>query len=323
MSRALLVRETGGPEVMQLEDREVGAPGPDQIRIRNRAIGLNFVDVYERKGLYKMELPFVPGNEGAGEVTAVGSGVSEFKVGDRVGYIGPAGAYAEERLLPAGRAIPLPAHIDYETAAGSMLKGMTAYYLLFETWSLKAGESILWHAAAGGVGLIACQWARALGATVYGTAGSEEKVALAKDNGCHEVVNYRTEDFAQRIKDLTGGRGVDVVYDGVGRVTFEPSLDCLRPRGLMVSFGNASGPVSIPNLGILAQKGSLYVTRPRSATYFAATADLRRAAQMLFAAIGEGAVKVAINQRFPLEQAVEAHRALEARSTTGSTVLLP
>jgi NADPH2:quinone reductase len=323
MTRAFVVREIGGPEAMQLEEREVGAPGPGQIRIRNRAIGLNFIDTYQRSGLYKLETPFVPGNEGAGEVTAVGEGVGEFKPGDRVGYIGPVGAYAEERLLPAGRAIPLPDDIDYETAAAAMLKGMTAYYLLFETWKLKAGEHILWQAAAGGVGLIACQWASALGATVYGTAGSDEKLALARANGCHEVINYRTEDFAQRIRELTGGRGVDVVYDGVGKDTFERSLDCLRPRGLMVSFGNASGVVSIPNLGILAAKGSLYVTRPMSGAYFATTAELRQAAAALFEAIGAGKVRVAINQRFALADAAEAHRALEGRETTGSTVLLP
>jgi len=323
MSRALVVHQTGGPEVMIIKDRDVGAPGPGQIRIRNRAIGLNFLDVYERTGLYKVDLPFVPGSEGAGEVTAVVAGVSDFKVGDRVGYIGPVGAYADERLLPAARAIPLPDHIDFETAAASMLKGMTAYYLLFETWKLRAGESILWHAAAGGVGLIACQWANALGATVYGTAGSDEKAALAKAHGCHEVINYRTEDFPQRIRELTAGRGVDVVYDGVGKATFEPSLDCLRPRGLMVSFGNASGPVSIPNLRILSVKGSLYLTRPTSAAYFATTGELRKAAEMLFAAIGDGTIKVMINQRFALADAVEAHRALEARQTTGSTLLLP
>lgn len=323
MSRAFVVHEVGGPEAMVLEDRDVGAPGPGQIRVRNRAVGLNFIDVYERSGLYRVETPFVPGNEGAGEVTAIGAGVSEFTVGDRVGYIGPAGAYADERLLPAARAIPLPGHIDFETAAASMLKGMTAYYLLFETWKLRAGESILWQAAAGGVGLIACQWAKALGATVYGTAGSAEKAALARANGCREAINYRTEDFAQRIRELTGGRGVDVVYDGVGAATFEASLDCLRPRGLMVSFGNASGPVSIPDLRILARKGSLYVTRPTSAAYFATTAELRKAAQMLFAAIGEGTIKVSVNQRFALSDAVAAHRALEARQTTGSTLLLP
>ncbi len=323
MSRALIVRETGGPDVMKLEDRDPGAPGPGQIRIANKAIGLNFVDCYERSGLYKVELPFVPGNEGAGVVTAVGDGVSDIKVGDRVGYIGPVGAYADERLLPAGRAIPLPDHIDFETAAAAMLKGMTAYYLLFETWKLKPGESILWHAAAGGVGLIACRWAKALGATVYGTAGSPEKVALAKANGCDEVINYRTESFSKRVRELTGGRGVDVVYDSVGQATFEESLDCLRPRGLMVSFGNASGPVSVPNLGILAAKGSLYVTRPTSRAYFATTEELRHAARMLFAAIGDGTVKVAVNQRFDLADAAAAHRALEARQTTGSTLLLP
>ena len=323
MSRALFVRETGGPEVMKLEDRDVGAPGPGEIRISNKAIGLNFVDCYERSGLYKVALPFVPGNEGAGVVTAVGDGVADIAVGDRVGYIGPVGAYADERVLPAGRAIPLPDSIDFETAAAAMLKGMTAYYLLFETWKLKPGESILWHAAAGGVGLIACRWAKALGATVYGTAGSPEKVALAKANGCDEVINYRTESFSKRVRELTGGRGVDVVYDSVGQATFEESLDCLRPRGLMVSFGNASGPVSVPNLGILAAKGSLYVTRPTSKAYFATTEELRHAAKMLFAAIGDGTVKVAANQRFSLADAAAAHRALEARQTTGSTLLLP
>jgi NADPH2:quinone reductase len=323
MSRTFIVSSTGGPEKLELVDRDPGAPGPGEIRLRNRAIGLNFIDVYQRSGLYKMPMPFVPGNEGAGEVTAVGEGVTEFAVGDRVGYIGPAGAYAEERLLPAEKAIPLPDGIDFETAAAVMLKGMTAYYLLFETWPLQRGESILWQAAAGGVGLIACQWARALGATVYGTAGSDEKVALALENGCHEVINYRTEDFAPRIRELTDGRGVDVVYDGVGKATFEASLDCLRRRGLMVSFGNASGPVSIPNLGILASKGSLYVTRPTTAGYFVTSAELRAAAQALFKAVSAGDVRVHVNQRFPLEAAAEAHGGLEARETTGSTLLLP
>lgn len=323
MSRAIIVRATGGPEVMQIEDRDPGAPGPAEIRVANRAIGLNFIDVYQRNGLYRLETPFVAGNEGAGEVTAVGSAVSDFRVGDRVGYIGPVGAYAEERLLPAARAFPLPDHIDYETAAAAMLKGMTAYYLLYETHRLGAGESVLWQAAAGGVGLIACQWARALGATVYGTAGSAEKVELARANGCHEVINYREESFVGRIRELTGGRGVDVVYDGVGRATFEDSLDCLRPRGLMVSFGNASGPVSIPNLVVLANKGSLYLTRPTTATYFASTEELRQGARALFDAIGDGKVKIAAHQRFRLAEAAEAHRALEARETTGSTVLLP
>ncbi len=323
MSRAFIIREHGGPDVMALEDREVGDPGPGEIRVRHHAIGLNFVDVYQRTGLYAMSLPFVPGNEGAGEVTAVGEGVTDFKAGDRVGYIDPVGAYAEERLLPARRAIPLPDGIEYETAAGVMLKGMTAYYLIFETHRLARGETILWHAAAGGVGLIACQWAHALGATVYGTAGSDEKVALAKANGCDGVINYKREDFPARIRELTGGRGVDVVYDGVGKVTFEPSLDCLRPRGLMVSFGNASGYVTIPNLGILASKGSLYVTRPTTAWYFGTTEELRRAGAALFDAVLRGDVKPHINQRFALADADKAHRALEARETTGSTVLVP
>ncbi len=323
MSRAFVVHEHGGPEVMKLEEREVGAPGPGEIRIAHRAIGLNFADIYNRTGLYKLPLPFVIGGEGAGEVTAIGEGVTDFKIGDRVGYVGPPGSYADERLLPAGRAFPIPQGISFETAAASMTKGMTVYYLIFETHRLSAGESCLWHAAAGGVGLIGVQWSKALGATVYGCAGSDEKAALAKEHGCDAVINYKREDFPTRIKELTGGRGVDVVYDGVGKVTFEPSLDCLRPRGLMVSFGNASGYVTIPNLGILATKGSLYVTRPTTGTYFADTKDLRRAAEALFAAIADGTVKVSINQRFKLEEAQEAHRALEGRETTGSTILIP
>ena len=323
MSRAFVVREFGGPEVMKLEDREVGAPGPGEIKVVHRAIGLNFADVYNRTGLYKLPLPFVIGGEGAGEVTAVGEGVTDFKVGDRIGYLGPPGSYADERLLPAGRAFPIPEGISFETAAASMTKGMTVYYLIFETHRLKAGESCLWHAAAGGTGSIGVQWSKALGATVYGCVGSDEKAARAKENGCDAVINYRKEDFPSRIRELTGGKGVDVVYDGVGKVTFEPSLDCLRPRGLMVSFGNASGYVTIPNLGILATKGSLYVTRPTTGTYFADTKDLRKAAKALFAAIVDGTVKVSINQRFKLEQAQDAHRALEARETTGSTILIP
>lgn len=323
MSRAFIVHDVGGPEKMVLENREVGDPGPGELRVRHTAIGVNFVDVYQRSGLYKLDLPFVPGNEAAGEITAIGDGVTDFAVGDRIGYIGPAGAYAEERLLPADKAFPIPDSVDDETAAAAMLKGLTVYYLIFETWKLAAEESILWHAAAGGVGQIGTQWASALGATVYGTAGSDEKVALAKSNGCAEVINYTTEDFTARIRELTGGRGVDVVYDGVGKVTFEPSLDCLRPRGLMVSFGNASGYVTIPNLGILASKGSLYVTRPTTAWYFGTTEELRRAGAALFDAVLRGDVKPHINQRFALADADKAHRALEARETTGSTVLVP
>lgn len=321
MSRVVVVHETGGPDVLQLEDRTVGDPGPGEIRVRHKAIGLNYSDVYNRTGLYKLPLPFVPGGEAAGVVTAVGSGVSDFKEGDRVGYIGPPGAYADERLMPADRAFPIPDAIDDETAAAAMLKGMTVYYLIFETHRLQKGDAILWHAAAGGVGLIATQWASALGATVYGTAGSDEKLALARANGCAEVINYKTEEYAKRVKELTGGRGVDVVYDGVGKVTFEPSLDCLKPRGLMVSFGNASGYVTIPNLGILASKGSLYVTRPTTASYFTATADLRKAAKATFDVIADGTVKITINQRFKLEDVQDAHRALEARETTGSTII--
>ena len=283
---------------------------------------MNYSDVYNRTGLYKLPLPFVPGGEAAGVVTAVGAGVSDFKEGDRVGYIGPPGAYADERLMPANRAFSIPDGIDDETAAAAMLKGMTVYYLIFETHQLAKGDSILWHAAAGGVGLIATQWAKALGATVYGTAGSDEKLQLAKAHGCDAVINYKTEDYAARIRELTGGRGVDVVYDGVGKLTFEPSLDCLRPRGLMVSFGNASGYVSIPNLGVLANKGSLYVTRPTTVTYFAKTEELRTAARALFDVIADGTVKIAINQRYRLDEVQEAHRALEARETTGSTVIL-
>lgn len=323
MSRAVVIHEFGGPEVLKLEERTVGDPGPGEIKVRHKAIGLNYSDVYNRTGLYPLKLPAVPGGEAAGVVTAVGSGVTDFKEGDRVGCISPPGVYSDERLMPASRAFPIPDAIDDETAAAAMLKGMTVYYLIFETHKLQKGESILWHAAAGGVGLIATQWASALGATVYGTAGSAEKLALAKQNGCAEVINYKTEDYAARIKDLTGGRGVDVVYDGVGKVTFEPSLDCLRPRGLMVSFGNASGYVTIPNLGVLATKGSLYVTRPTTATYFAATADLRKAAKALFDVIADGTVKITINQRFKLAEVQEAHRALEARETTGSTILTP
>jgi NADPH2:quinone reductase len=323
VSRAVVVREVGGPEVLKIEERQIGAPGPGEIKVRHRAIGLNYSDVYHRTGLYKLPLPFVPGGDGAGVVAAVGAGVTDFKEGDRVGYMGPTGSYADERLMPADKAFPLPDAIDYETAAAAMMKGLTVYYLIFETHRLAKGDRILWHAAAGGVGLIASQWASALGATVYGTVGSAEKMDLARQNGCAEVINYKTEDYVGRIRELTGGRGVDVVYDGVGKVTFEPSLDCLKPRGLMVSFGNASGYVTIPNLGILATKGSLYVTRPTTGSYFSTTSELRKAAKALFDVIADGTVKIAINQRFKLEDIQDAHRALEARETTGSTVILP
>jgi NADPH2:quinone reductase len=321
MSNAVVVHDHGGPEVLSFEAHPVGDPGLGQIKLRQHAIGVNFVDVYQRTGLYPVTTPFVAGNEGAGEVTAVGADVTAFKAGDRVVYQGTPGAYAEERLLPADKAVPLPAAISYEDGAATMLKGATAYYLLHRTFAVKPGTTLLWHAAAGGTGLIACQWAKALGAIVIGTVGSAEKMALAKANGCDHVINYRTEDFVARVKELTGGAGVEVVYDGNGKDTFEASLDCLRPFGVMVSFGNASGPVSIPDLGILARKGSLYVTRPTGAAYFARRQDLLTAADALFAAMISRVIKPVIGQRFALKDAAEAHRALEGRGTTGSTIL--
>lgn len=323
MVRAVVVHELGGPENLTLEEVEVAAPGPGQIRLRSHAIGLNFIDTYQRTGLYKVPLPFVAGNEGAGEVVAVGPDVTSLKVGDRVAYQGAIGAYAEERLLPADRAVKIPDGISYEVAAAAILKGLTAYYLLHLTHPLKAGETILVHAAAGGTGQILTQWAKAIGATVIATAGSDEKCAIAKRNGADLVVNYKTGDFVTAVKEFTGGRGVDVVYDGVGAATFEPSLDCLRLRGLMVSFGNASGPVSIPKLTILAEKGSLFLTRPTTGSYLRTAEDLRIGAEALFGVIGSGKVKIAIDQTFPLAEAAKAHVALEGRETTGSTLLLP
>ena len=322
MVRALVVRETGGPGVLTLEDVPVGAPGPGEIRVRNRAIGLNFIDTYQRSGLYKLPLPFIAGNEGAGEVLAVGEGVTEFRPGDRIAYSGPVGAYAEERLLPAAKAVPVPDAVSFDTAAAALLKGTTAFYLLHLTHEVKPGDTLLIHAAAGGTGQILVQWAKALGATVIATAGGAEKVALAKAAGADLAIDYRSEDFVAAVKAATKGRGVDVVYDGVGQATFEPSLDCLRPRGLMVSFGNASGPVSIPRLTILAEKGSLYVTRPTTAAYLGTPETLREAATRLFDMIALGKVKVPVTNRWRLDDAAEAHRALEARETTGAGVIL-
>lgn len=324
MTRAIVVHHTGGPEVLTLEqDWPLASPGPGQVTLRQTAIGLNFIDTYQRSGLYALQLPFVAGSEGAGIVTALGEGVTALKLGDRVAYQGLVGAYADERLVVADRVVPIPEGVSDQTAAAIMLKGLTAFYLLFKTWPVARGETILWHAAAGGVGQIATQWAKALGATVIGTAGSDEKAALAKANGCDHVINYRTEDFAVRVRELTAGRGVDVVYDGVGKDTFDKSLDCLRPRGLMVSFGNASGVVSVPDITVLSRKGSLYVTRPTTAHYFATSDELLEGAASLFAAVKSGAVKVDVSRTFPLDRAVDAHRALEARETTGSVVLLP
>lgn len=323
MTIAIVARAKGGPEVLNVEEWQVGDPGPGQIRVLQTAIGVNFIDTYQRSGLYPVETPFVLGNEGVGTVTAVGEGVEGLQPGDRVAYQGQIGAYARERLLPADRAVPVPEGLDDRQVAAMMLKGLTAYYLLFKTWPLKAGETTLIHAAAGGVGTIATQWAKALGARVIGTAGSKDKVEQALANGCDAVINYREEDFAARVRELTDGKGVDVVYDGVGKATFDKSLDCLRQRGLMVSFGNASGVVSIPDLTVLSRKGSLYVTRPTTAHYFAKREDLLEGANALFAAVKSGAIKIAVHHTFRLEEAAEAHRALEARETTGSVVLLP
>ncbi len=323
MTRVVAVHAVGGPEVLSVEDWDVGAPGPGQARVRQTAIGLNFIDTYQRSGLYPLPLPFVAGNEAAGVVTAVGEGVTEVRVGDRVCYQGTPGAYAEERLAPVQKLVPIPDGIEDQTAAAILLKGLTAYYLLFKTWPVQQGETVLWHAAAGGTGLIATQWARALGATVIGTAGGPEKVQKALDHGCHHVIDYSIEDFPTLVREFTEGRGVDVVYDGVGKATFEGSLDCLRPRGLLASFGNASGVVSVPDLGILARKGSLYVTRPTGMHYFPQREQLLEGAEALFGAVLSGDIKVEIGRTYALAEAAEAHRALEGRETTGSVVLLP
>lgn len=323
MTRVIAVNETGGPDVLSQEDWPIAAPGPGEVRIRQTAIGLNFIDTYQRSGLYPMSLPFVAGNEAAGVVEAIGEGVDEVKIGDRVCYQGFAGAYADERIVPAAKLVRIPDGVDDQTAAAGLLKGLTAYYLLFKTWPVQKGETILWHAAAGGTGLIATQWARALSATVIGTAGGPDKVKLALAHGCHHGIDYKEEDFAAKVKEITGGRGVDVVYDGVGKATFEGSLDCLRPRGLLASFGNASGVVSVPDLGILARKGSLYVTRPTGAHYFAKREDLLEGAKALFDAVLAGSIKVEIGQTFALADVAEAHKALEGRATTGSVILIP
>jgi NADPH:quinone reductase len=323
MPRAIRIHENGGPEKLRWEEVQVGDPGPGQVRVRNTAIGLNFIDTYHRGGLYPMPLPLILGSEGAGVVEAVGPKVKEFKVGDRVAYAQPIGAYAEVLLRPADRLVKIPNGVDDRTAAAMMLKGMTAWYLCRRTHRVKEGETILVHAAAGGVGQILCQWTKHLGATVIGTVGSEEKVALAKKAGCRHVIVTSREKFSERVKEITKGKGVPVVYDGVGKDTFMDSLDCLSPLGLMVAFGNASGAVPPFNLGILAQKGSLFVTRPTLVNYTASREDLVRAARELFAVVKSGKVKISINQTYALADAAQAHRDLEARKTTGSTVLVP
>jgi NADPH2:quinone reductase len=323
MVHAIRVHQTGGPEVLTWESVEAGDPGPGQVRLRQRAIGVNYIDTYQRSGLYKMPMPFVPGNEGAGEVVAVGPGVTDFKVGDRGAYASVVGGYAEERLIPADRLVKLPDAIDYNTAAAMMLQGMTVRYLLRQTYKVVPGTVMLLHAAAGGIGLIAAQWARHLGATIIGTVGSDEKAKLAKDAGCTHVINYKTEDFVKRTKEIMGGQGVDVVYDGVGKDTYPGSLDCLKPLGLWVSFGNASGAVQNFDLLSLSTKGSLYATRPTLGTYVAKREDLLANANDLFDVVGKGIVKINVNQTYALKDAAQAHRDLEARKTTGSIVLLP
>jgi NADPH2:quinone reductase len=325
MSKAIRLYETGGPEVMRWEEVEIGKPGPGEVHLRQTAVGLNFIDIYHRTGLYPLgELPATPGMEAAGVVVATGEGVKDLPQGDRVAYAGlPPGAYAEERLIPAHRLVRLPDAISDQQAAGMMLQGMTAQYLLRRTFRIKKGDTILFHAAAGGVGLIACQWARRLGATVIGTVGSPEKAALAKAHGCDYPLLYREEDWVSRVKEITDGKGVAVVYDSVGRDTFMKSLDCLRPLGLLVSFGQASGPVAAFDPGILAAKGSLFLTRPTLMTYTAERDDLLTSAAELFEVVQSGAVKIEVNQTYPLCEVAQAHKDLEARKTKGSTVLIP
>ena len=324
MVKAIRIHEHGGPDKLKWESVEVGAPGAGQVRIKHRAIGLNYIDTYQRSGLYKLpSLPATLGMEGAGEVTAIGEGVSEFKVGDRVAYANPMGSYSEERIAPVERMVKLPEAIPYETAAAMMLQGMTVRYLLRQTYKVGPGTTLLFHAAAGGVGLIACQWAKYLGATLIGTAGSPEKCELAKKAGAAHVINYQTENFVERVKEITGGKGCDVVYDSIGKDTFPASLDCLKPMGLFVSFGNASGPITGFDLGLLAAKGSLFVTRPTLFTYTANRADLIANANDLFDVVAKGAVKINVNQSYALKDAAQAHMDLEARKTTGSTILKP
>jgi NADPH:quinone reductase len=323
MSKAIRIHANGGPEVMKWEDVPTPEPGPGEALIKQRAVGLNYIDVYFRTGLYKAPcMPLIIGQEGAGEVTAVGSGVTVVKAGDRVAYAGPIGAYATNRVIPADRLVKLPDAISFETGAAMMLQGMTAQYLVHRTYQVKAGDTIVLHAAAGGVGLILCQWAKHLGATVIGVVSSEEKAAIAKAHGAaHTVVGYT--GIAADVKKITGGAMVPVVYDSVGKDTWTASLDCLAPLGLMVSYGNSSGPVGPFDLGVLGAKGSLYLTRPTLPTYTAKRSDLEAVAEDLFSVVASGAVKIQVNQTFPLQDAAKAHIALEARRTTGSTVLIP
>jgi NADPH2:quinone reductase len=324
MPHAVRLYETGGPDALRWEEVEVGEPGPAQARVRHTAVGVNFIDTYHRSGLYPLPLPTGLGSEGAGVVEAVGPGVTAVRPGDRVAYAGgPPGSYSESRVMPVDRLVKVPDGITDRQAAAMMLKGMTVQYLVRRTYRVKSGETVLFHAAAGGVGLIACQWLKSLGATVIGTVGSEEKAELARVHGCDHAIVYTREDFPKRVRELTGGAGVPVVYDSVGKSTFRASLDCLQPLGLFVSFGNASGPVPPFELSLLTQKGSLYATRPTLATYTATRADLEATARELFDVVRSGAVKVAVNHTYRLKDAVQVHRDLEGRKTTGSVVMLP
>jgi NADPH2:quinone reductase len=325
MVAAVRVHKAGGPEVLTFEDIDVPAPGQGQIKIKQHACGVNFIDTYFRMGMYPspVGLPFVAGNEGAGEVTAVGPGVTDVKVGDRVAYVVPLGGYSAERLLPAERAVKLPDNISYEQAAAMMLKGMTVQYLLNRTFKVGKGTICLIHAAAGGVGLIACQWANHLGATVIGTVGSKDKAELAKQAGAHHTILYRDEDFAARVKEITNGKLCDVVYDGIGNDTFPKSLDCIRPLGMFVSFGSASGPIKAFDINLLQHKGSLFATRPTLNHYAAKREDLVATANDLFQVVGSGAVKIPASHKYALKDAAQAHKDLEGRKTTGSVVLIP
>lgn len=322
MAKTVVMHEHGGPEVLQIEDRPVGDPAAGEVRINHKVCGLNFIDCYQRSGLYPMNLPHAMGMEASGVVDAVGEGVTHLKVGDRVAYASqPPGAYCEARVMPAAQVCPLPDGISFEEGAAMMLKGLTTQYLFHRTTPLKAGDTVLFHAAAGGVGLIACQWAKSEGIRLIGTAGTDEKCQLALDHGASDCINYRDEDWVAKVKELTDGKGVDVVMDSVGKDTFEGSLDCLKPLGMMISFGNASGAVPPFNIGTLGAKGSLKITRPTLFTHIADHATCQDMAQQLFAKVLNGDVKIRIDQRFPLDQVAYAHRSLEARKTTGSTVL--
>jgi NADPH2:quinone reductase len=322
MVKAVRVHEVGSPEVMQIEEIELPPPGPGEVLVRNHAIGVNYIDTYFRTGHYPApSMPFIPGNEAAGEIAALGKGVKGFKEGDRVAYVASLGCYAEERVVDATRLIKLPKSISYDTAAAMMLKGFTARYLLRKTHKVKKGDTILVQAAAGGVGLLLCQWGKALGATVIGTAGSPEKAKLAKKAGAKHVILYRDEDFVARVKEITKGKLCDVVYDGVGKATFPGSLDCLRPLGMFASFGSASGAIEAFSLGELTKRGSLFATRPTLATYTATHEDLMKTARDLMRVVSKGDVKIAIHEKIPLEEVVRAHQQLEGRETTGATVL--